>query len=73
MSRCVLHFDCDNMPATLTGAHLACVFSDRNTAVEYARDARGYSSERERVKTTRRTIRVEGATLTVWVVTWRSR
>ena len=68
-----LCFHADNMPRTETGAHMALVFNSRDAAIKYAAGGRQYIDDNERIKTTKRTIRVEGATLTVWVVTWRSR
>tara|TARA_R110000765_G_scaffold413289_1_gene513282 strand:- start:206 stop:439 length:234 start_codon:yes stop_codon:yes gene_type:complete len=71
MSRQILHFDCDNIPQTETGATMACMFDSRDAAIKYAESGRQYIDKTERIKTSKRTVRVEGATLTVWVVTWR--
>ena len=71
MNRQILHFDCDNIPQTETGATVACIFNTRDEAVEYAGLSRKHADKSERIKTSKRTVRVEGATLTVWVVTWR--
>ena len=68
-----LYFDADNIPNTETGATMACMFNSRDAALKYAASGRQHIDKTERVKTSKRTVRAEGATLTVWVVTWRSR
>lgn len=68
-----LYFDADNIPNTETGATMACMFNSRDAALKYAAIGRRFIDENERIKTSKRIVRVEGAALTVWVVTWRSR
>tara|TARA_R100000655_G_scaffold25218_4_gene51222 strand:- start:1547 stop:1768 length:222 start_codon:yes stop_codon:yes gene_type:complete len=73
MSSDILYFNCDNIPHTETGATMARMFNSRDAAIKYAELSRQYIDNTERIKTSKRTVRVEGATLTVWVVTWRKR
>ena len=61
------------MPHTETGATMACMFNSRDAAIKHAAIGRQFIDDNERIKTSKRIVRVEGATLTVWVVTWRKR
>ena len=67
----VLHFNCDNIPPTEDGAHLAAVFCDHQAASSYAQQCRREASPGERVTVSKRVIKVEKASLRVWCVTFR--